>query len=64
MEKSYLGKSLGKITGARLRRSNYKHNPLLIHSLVRFNFRPPLLLVFPGENPDRNRLSRLQVSTW
>jgi hypothetical protein len=29
--------------------SNYRHDPLLINSLATFNFRPPLILEFPGE---------------
>jgi hypothetical protein len=32
-----------------VRESNYRHNPLLINSLAAFNFRPPLMLEFPGE---------------
>lgn len=27
----------------------YKHDPLLINSLAAFNFRPPIVLEFPGE---------------
>lgn len=33
----------------------YRHNPLLIDSLVKFNFRPPILLIFPGETARRHR---------
>ena len=29
--------------------SNYRHDPLLINSLAAFNFRPPIILEFPGE---------------
>jgi len=29
--------------------SNYRHDSLLINSLAAFNFRPPLILEFPGE---------------
>jgi hypothetical protein len=32
-----------------VRQSTYRHNPLLINSLAAFNFRPPILLEFPGE---------------
>jgi len=31
------------------RESNYRHDPLLINSLAAFNFRPPIILEFPGE---------------
>jgi hypothetical protein len=34
--------------------STYTHNPLLINSLAKFNFRPPILLVFPGERLARS----------
>jgi len=29
--------------------SAYRHDPLLINSLAAFNFRPPIILEFPGE---------------
>jgi hypothetical protein len=29
--------------------STYRHDPLLINSLAAFNFRPPVILEFPGE---------------
>jgi len=32
-----------------VRQSPYQHDPLLINSLAAFNFRPPLILEFPGE---------------
>ena len=32
-----------------VRKSTYRHNPLLINSLAAFNFRPPIRLEFPGE---------------
>jgi len=32
-----------------VRESVYKHDPLLIDSLAVFNFRPPIMLEFPGE---------------
>jgi len=32
-----------------VRGSVYKHDPLLINSLAVFNFRPPIMLEFPGE---------------
>jgi hypothetical protein len=31
-----------------LRESTYSHDPLLINSLAAFNFRPPVILEFPG----------------
>jgi len=42
----------------RILRPAYGHNPLLINSLVAFNFRPPFKLEFPGE-----RLART-TSFW
>jgi len=32
-----------------VRKSAYRHDPLLINSLAAFNFRPPMRLEFPGE---------------
>jgi hypothetical protein len=32
-----------------VRESAYSHDPLLINSMAAFNFRPPLMLEFPGE---------------
>ena len=32
-----------------VRQSTYRHDPLLINTLTAFNFRPPILLEFPGE---------------
>jgi hypothetical protein len=32
-----------------VRKSRYRHDALLIHSLTAFNFRPPIILEFPGE---------------
>ena len=32
-----------------VRESTYRHDPLLINTLTAFNFRPPILLEFPGE---------------
>jgi hypothetical protein len=29
--------------------SAYRHDPLLINRLAAFNFRPPMMLEFPGE---------------
>ena len=34
--------------------SAYRHDPLLINSLVAFNFRAPLRLEFPGEKLARS----------
>jgi hypothetical protein len=30
-------------------KSAYRHDPLLINSMAAFNFRPPIMLRFPGE---------------
>jgi hypothetical protein len=38
-----------------LRKSTYRHDPLLINSLAAFNFRPPIMLQFPGEKLARSR---------
>ena len=32
-----------------VRKSTYRHDPLLINTLAAFNFRPPIRLEFPGE---------------
>jgi len=32
-----------------VRESTYRHDPLLINSMAAFNFRPPILLEFPGK---------------
>jgi hypothetical protein len=32
-----------------VRESTYSRDPLLINSMAAFNFRPPLMLEFPGE---------------
>jgi hypothetical protein len=64
MKKGYFGHRLRRILRPIGRHSAQKHNPLLINSLAEFNFRPPLLLVFPGEQLDKNRPSRPQISTW
>jgi hypothetical protein len=37
--------------------STCRHDPLLINTLAAFNFRPPILLEFPGE-----RLARIPHS--
>jgi hypothetical protein len=56
--------TLSRILGPARRRRVHKHDPLLINSLTKFNFRPPLFLVFPGERLDKNGRLRRQVSTW
>ena len=33
-----------------VRKSAYRHDPLLINSMAAFNFRPPIRLEFPGES--------------
>lgn len=40
---------LRRILRSVVRESNYRHDPLLTNSLAEFNFRPPILLEFPGE---------------
>ena len=40
---------LRRILRSVVRGSTYRHDPLLINSLARFNFRPPIILKFPGE---------------
>ena len=37
-----------------VRKSTYRHDPLLINSLAAFNFRPPIILEFPGEKLARS----------
>ncbi len=44
------------------RRSAHKHDALLINSLVVFNFRPPIILEFPGER--RRNWSEARDSSW
>jgi len=46
---------LRRILRSVVREPIYKHNPLLINSLAAFNFRPPLMLKFPGESMGRYR---------
>jgi hypothetical protein len=40
---------LRRILRSVVREFNYSHDPLLINSLAVFNFRPPLILEFPGD---------------
>ncbi|MFZ3374278.1 MAG: hypothetical protein WA183_01855 [Chthoniobacterales bacterium] len=51
MKKHHLSliQKLRRILRSVVRESNYRHDPLLINSLAAFNFRPPLILEFPGE---------------
>jgi hypothetical protein len=37
-----------------VRESAYRHDPLLINSMAAFNFRPPIMLRFPGEKLARS----------
>jgi hypothetical protein len=48
-----LAQKLRRILRPVVRESNYRHDPLFINSLAAFNFRPPLMLEFPGERPAR-----------
>jgi hypothetical protein len=43
------GHKLRRIWRSVVRESKHRHDPLLINSLAAFNFRPPLILEFPGE---------------
>jgi len=47
--KAYVLK-LRRILRPVVRKSAYRHDPLLINSLAAFNFRPPIRLEFPGES--------------
>ena len=51
MKKYHLSliQKLRRILRSVVRESNYRHDPLLINGLAAFNFRPPLILEFPGE---------------
>jgi len=51
MKKYHLSliRKLRRILRSVVRESNYRHDPLLINSLAAFNFRPPIILEFPGE---------------
>jgi hypothetical protein len=51
MKRHHLGfaQKLRRFLRSIVGRSAYKHDPLLIYSLVAFNFRPPIILEFPGE---------------
>jgi hypothetical protein len=40
---------LRRILRSVVRESAYQHDPLLFNSLAAFNFRPPIMLEFPGE---------------
>jgi hypothetical protein len=44
-----LTQKLRRMLRSIVRRSNHRHDPLLINSLTAFNFRPPIMLEFPGE---------------
>jgi len=41
-----------------VRESTYRHDPLLINTLAAFNFRPPIMLEFPGEPLARTHVSQ------
>ena len=51
MKKYHLSfiQKLRRILRSVVSESNYRHDSLLINSLAAFNFRPPLILEFPGE---------------
>ena len=49
MKAHVLVQKLRRILRPVVRQSTYRHDPLLINSLAAFNFRPPLILEFPGE---------------
>jgi len=52
---AHVFKKLRRILWPVVWESAYRHDPLLINSLVAFNFRPPLRLQFPGELLSRYR---------
>jgi hypothetical protein len=47
------GQRLCRIVPSIVRESSSRHDPLLINRLAAFNFRPLLLLDFPGERTAR-----------
>jgi hypothetical protein len=47
--KAHVFKKLRRILRPVVRKPTYRHDPLLIDSLAAFNFRPPIILEFPGE---------------
>ena len=49
MKKLTVGQKLRHILRPVVNQPVYKHDPLLIHSLAEFNFRPPIILKFPGD---------------
>jgi hypothetical protein len=51
MKKYHLSfiQELRRILRSVVSESNYRHDSLLINSLAAFNFRPPIMLEFPGE---------------
>jgi len=49
MKKLTFGQKLRQILRPVVRQSTYRHDPFLIHSLAEFNFRPPIVLKFPGD---------------
>jgi len=48
---------LRRILRSVVRESAYQHNPLLIHSLAVFNFRPQIMAEFPGKQLRRRGAS-------
>jgi hypothetical protein len=49
MKANVFVQKLRRILQPVVRKSAYRHDPLLINSMAAFNFRPPLRLEFPGE---------------
>ena len=49
MRKQSLAQKFRKVLLPVVRGASYKHDPLLINSLAAFNFRPAMMLEFPGE---------------
>jgi len=56
--------TLRRILQSVVRESYYRHDPLLINSLAAFNFRPPILLEFPGRTARKVGRSLPQSSTY
>ena len=49
MRKQSFAQKFRKVLRPVVRGAAYKHDPLLINSLAAFNFRPAMMLEFPGE---------------
>jgi len=52
----------GRVRRSIFRHRASKHDALLVNRLAVFNFRPPIILEFPGER--RSIVSEARVSSW